>query len=78
MDFYPFETFNIFGQLIIGETAPRALTFVVGTTYHLLNGHRFRRLVLLVTRGTQLDVRRTVGDGARGGDACYLPRMAGS
>jgi hypothetical protein len=41
LDFYPFETFKIFGQLILGESAPKALTFAVGTTYHLLNGVAF-------------------------------------
>ncbi len=41
LQFYPFETFNIFGQLIIGETAPRLVAFVVGTLYHLLNGVAF-------------------------------------
>lgn len=40
-NFYPFETFNIFGQLIVGEAAPRSLTVPIGTAYHFLNGIAF-------------------------------------
>ncbi len=41
MKFYPFETFNRFGELLIGFDAPRELIFSVGTAYHLLNGIAF-------------------------------------
>ncbi len=41
LSFYPFETFNIFGQLIIGEGLPRFLTFTIGALYHLCNGVSF-------------------------------------
>lgn len=41
LDVSPFEAFNIFGQLIIGSQRPATITFVVGSTYHLLNGISF-------------------------------------
>lgn len=37
----PFETFGIFGQLILGGGRPGWLTFAIGTAYHLLNGVAF-------------------------------------
>lgn len=37
----PFETFRIFGQLIVGEERPSWLTLGIGTAYHLLNGIAF-------------------------------------
>lgn len=37
----PFETFEIFGQLILGNGRPRLIVFAVGTTYHVLNGIAF-------------------------------------
>ncbi|HEX8210893.1 MAG TPA: DUF6789 family protein [Longimicrobium sp.] len=37
----PFETFGIFGQLIVGGGAPSWLTIGVGTAYHVLNGVAF-------------------------------------
>ena len=37
----PFETFNIFGRLIVGEGQQSSLTFAVGTAYHVLNGTAF-------------------------------------
>jgi hypothetical protein len=41
MRFYPFETFNRFGELLLGYNLPRSVTFSVGTGYHLLNGIAF-------------------------------------
>jgi len=41
MKFYPFETFNRFGELLLGYNLPRSLTFSVGTLYHALNGISF-------------------------------------
>lgn len=41
MPISPFETFNIFGQLIVGEHFPRFVTLSVGTAYHLFNGVMF-------------------------------------
>lgn len=37
----PFETFGIFGQLILGGGSPSWLTYGVGTAYHILNGIAF-------------------------------------
>lgn len=34
----PFETFGIFGQLIVGNEGPTWLVYGVGTAYHVLNG----------------------------------------
>ena len=41
MKLWPFETFLIFGQLIIGVDASRTAAYVVGTSYHFLNGIMF-------------------------------------
>ena len=41
MKFYPFETFNRFGELLIGYDSSRAVNMSVGTGYHLLNGIAF-------------------------------------
>ncbi len=41
MNLWPFETFLIFGQLIIGENVPKTAAYVVGTAYHFLNGVMF-------------------------------------
>src|SRR5215207_746218 len=41
LTFNPFETFGIFGKLIIGSGAPESLALAVGTSYHLLNGVAF-------------------------------------
>lgn len=38
LQFFPFETFNVFGKLIVGEGLPRSVTLPIGTLYHLLNG----------------------------------------
>jgi len=38
LQFSPFETFNVFGKLIVGTEAPRVVTQTVGTIYHVLNG----------------------------------------
>ncbi len=37
----PFETFNLFGRMIVGEGSGGTLTFAVGTAYHVLNGTAF-------------------------------------
>jgi hypothetical protein len=37
----PFETFGIFGRLIIGSGTSESLALAVGTAYHLLNGVAF-------------------------------------
>ncbi|HEX2092753.1 MAG TPA: DUF6789 family protein [Longimicrobiaceae bacterium] len=37
----PFETFGIFGQLIVGEGGPAWVTHGIGTAYHALNGTAF-------------------------------------
>ena len=37
----PFETFGIFGKLILGGGASESLALAVGATYHLLNGVAF-------------------------------------
>lgn len=37
----PYEVWAIFGELIVGDGAPAALRFTVGTTYHVLNGMAF-------------------------------------
>jgi hypothetical protein len=41
MRFYPFETFNRFGELLIGFNWPRSVNMTVGTGYHFLNGIAF-------------------------------------
>lgn len=38
MHINPFETFNVFGKLIVGSDMPRNITLPVGTIYHFLNG----------------------------------------
>lgn len=37
----PFETFNLFGRMITGQGEQSALTFAVGSAYHVLNGTAF-------------------------------------
>jgi hypothetical protein len=37
----PFETFELFGRLIVGTNAPKQLALTVGTSYHYLNGTMF-------------------------------------
>ncbi|MGL4609046.1 MAG: hypothetical protein ACRCYY_05085 [Trueperaceae bacterium] len=38
---WPFDTFRLFGQLLVGVEAPQSLLFVVGTFYHFVNGIGF-------------------------------------
>ncbi|MCZ6625357.1 MAG: hypothetical protein O7B35_14195 [Deltaproteobacteria bacterium] len=39
--FSPFETFALFGHLIIGTSAPKTAALAVGSVYHFLNGIAF-------------------------------------
>lgn len=39
--FFPFETFHLFGNALIGANAPYNVAFAVGACYHLLNGITF-------------------------------------
>jgi hypothetical protein len=41
LKFWPFETFVLFGKLIIGEGASRTAAYAVGTAYHFFNGMLF-------------------------------------
>lgn len=41
VNFFPFETFHLFGNALIGENASYNLAFTIGTFYHLLNGLTF-------------------------------------
>jgi len=41
LKFWPFETFVLFGRLIIGESASRTAAYIAGTAYHFLNGILF-------------------------------------
>ncbi len=41
LEFWPFEVFPLFGQLLVGTGAPAPLALVVGTCYHFLNGVSF-------------------------------------
>lgn len=41
LDVSPFEAFNLFGKLIIGSQNSATITFIVGLSYHLLNGIAF-------------------------------------
>jgi hypothetical protein len=41
LKFWPFETFVLFGKLIIGEGVSRTAAYTVGTAYHFLNGMLF-------------------------------------
>lgn len=47
----PFETFRIFGQLIVGEGQQPELTLAVGTAYHVLNGVAFAVAYCIVLGG---------------------------
>lgn len=38
---WPFDTFPLFGQAILGSSAPHSATIIVGTMYHYLNGMCF-------------------------------------
>jgi len=37
----PFEAIRVFGGLLLGSSAPRAMTMIAGTALHLLNGTCF-------------------------------------
>jgi Family of unknown function (DUF6789) len=37
----PFEVWAVFGQLLVGESAPRPMVLVAGTAYHVANGLGF-------------------------------------
>lgn len=39
--FWPFDIFPIFGQLLVGESAPPTVRLVAGVTYHAANGIGF-------------------------------------
>lgn len=39
--FNPFETVRVFGQLLVGTTAPETVTYAMGTAFHALNGVAF-------------------------------------
>ncbi|MGH2350790.1 MAG: hypothetical protein ACRDI2_13765, partial [Chloroflexota bacterium] len=41
LQFWPFESFPLFGYLIAGQEIPRSAAYAVGTAYHLLNGLAF-------------------------------------
>ncbi|GAB1542550.1 hypothetical protein NUACC21_52240 [Scytonema sp. NUACC21] len=41
LKFWPFETFVLFGKLIIGEGTSKTAAYTVGTMYHFLNGMLF-------------------------------------
>lgn len=41
LKFWPFETFVLFGKLIIGESVSRTVAYAVGTAYHFMNGMMF-------------------------------------
>ncbi len=41
LNFSPFETFALFGRLIIGASAPGPAALAAGTAYHFLNGIAF-------------------------------------
>jgi len=50
LSFWPFETFAIFGRLIVGERLPTPWPLVVGTLYHFLNGVGFAMAFVLAVR----------------------------
>lgn len=50
MSFKPFHVFSIFGELFIGTGHSAALTFAVGTLYHVSNGTFFGLAYTLVFR----------------------------
>jgi hypothetical protein len=60
----PFEVVRVFGQLMIGASAPTTAVFVAGWTYHLFNGVCFGiAFGLLFLRGGALSTRWAVARG---------------
>lgn len=51
MEFWPFDSFPLFGALILGPNAPRIWTQVVGIAYHLMNGVGFAVAYCLLLGG---------------------------
>lgn len=51
LQFSPFETFTVFGKLIIGQDLSLTLTKTIGTAYHLLNGTCFGIAYCIFFRG---------------------------
>jgi hypothetical protein len=41
VNFFPFETFHLFGNALVGENVSYNFAFGIGTCYHILNGITF-------------------------------------
>jgi hypothetical protein len=48
--FWPFDTFGVFGMLIVGDQVSPSVRLVVGTLYHYVNGVGFAVAFLMIVR----------------------------
>jgi hypothetical protein len=64
----PFEVTRIFGTILVGASAPRALIVSVGWAFHLMNGCTFAiAYSCLFARGGRISRRRAVATGVAWG-----------
>ena len=50
VEFWPFDVFTRFGQLLVGDSFPSPLVTMVGTVYHYVNGIGFAVAYVLFVR----------------------------